>query len=136
MEKPGILRLAKIPSSEEALTCECTGVVLRRPAEYYIPRSRGLVTDDYVLVNSNASVENKAQFLADFLLPGFRIEPYVVEEPIQKVWDGGAVLGGLVHLKWTQDGKHQTRTLRVSYVWAKRDGRWQVTYTQVTRVSE
>ena len=36
-----------------------------------------LVADDYMLVNSNATVENKQQFLADFKLPGFRIDPYV-----------------------------------------------------------
>ncbi|ALN93649.1 MULTISPECIES: nuclear transport factor 2 family protein [Lysobacter] len=93
-----------------------------------------LVDDDYILVNSDASVENKQQFLADFHLPGFKIDPYALQERIQKVWGDGAVIGGLLHLGWTQDGRHQTRTLRVSYVWAKRDGRWRATYGQVTRV--
>ena len=93
-----------------------------------------LVDDDYVLVNSDASVENKQQFLADFHLPGFKIDPYVLRERVQKVWPDGAVIGGLLHLSWTQDGKHQTRKLRVAYVWAKRDGRWLATYGQVTRV--
>jgi ketosteroid isomerase-like protein len=93
-----------------------------------------LVVDDFVLVNSNATVENKAQFLADFKLPGFRIEPYVIEQPVHKVWRDGAVIGGLVNLHWTQDGRQQTRQLRVAYVWVKRDGRWLVTYVQVTRV--
>ena len=76
-----------------------------------------LVADDYMLVNSNATVENKQQFLADFNLPGFRIDPYVLEQPVAKVWGGAAVVGGLVHLSWTQDGKHQARLLRVVYVW-------------------
>jgi ketosteroid isomerase-like protein len=93
-----------------------------------------LVTDDFVLVNSNASVEHKAQFLADFKLPGFKIEPYVFEQPVYKVWGDGAVIGGLVHLRWTQDDRHQTRRLRVAYVWMKRDGRWLATYAQVTRI--
>ncbi|WP_046659573.1 nuclear transport factor 2 family protein [Lysobacter capsici] len=93
-----------------------------------------LVDDDYVLVNSNASVENKQQFPADFHLPGFKIEPYVLRERIQKVWGDGAVIGGLLDLSWTQDGRHHSRRLRVSYVWAKRDGRWMATYGQVTRV--
>lgn len=93
-----------------------------------------LVTDDFVLVNSDASVENKEQFLADFRLPGFKIDPYVREQPVEKVWGDGAVIGGLVHLSWTQDGKHQTRALRVAYVWEKRDGRWRATYAQVTRL--
>ena len=93
-----------------------------------------LVADDFVLVNSNASVEDKTQFLADFNLPGFKIEPYVIEQPVHKVWRDGAVIGGLVNLRWTQDGKHQTRQVRVAYVWVKRDGRWLATYAQVTRV--
>ena len=76
-----------------------------------------LVADDYMLVNSNATVENKQQFLADFNLPGFRIDPYVLEQPVAKVWGDAAVVGGLVHLSWTQDGKHQARLLRVVYVW-------------------
>ena len=93
-----------------------------------------LVADDFVLVNSNASVENKAQFLADFTLPGFKIEPYVIEQPVHKVWSEGAVIGGLVNLRWTQDGKRHTRSLRVAYVWMKRDGLWLATYAQVTRI--
>ena len=101
-----------------------------------IPTLERLVADDYVLVNSNATVENKQQFLADFSLPGFKIDPYVVEQPVEKMWGNAAVIGGLVHLSWTQDGKHQTRLLRVAYVWAKRGGRWQATYAQVTRVPQ
>ncbi|MEO8064269.1 MAG: nuclear transport factor 2 family protein [Pseudomonadota bacterium] len=93
-----------------------------------------LVADDFMLVNSNASVENKAQFLADFNLPGFRIEPYVIEQPVHEVWRDGAVIGGLVNLRWTQGGEHQARQLRVAYVWVKRDGHWLAIYAQVTRV--
>jgi len=101
-----------------------------------IPALERLVADDYVLVNSNATVENKQQFLADFNLLGFKIDPYVIEQPVEKVLGDAAVIGGLVHLSWTQDGKHQTRLLRVAYVWVKRDGHWQATYTQVTRVPQ
>src|SRR5450631_4259078 len=99
-----------------------------------IPTLKRLVAADYVLVNSNATVENKQQFLADFRLPGFKIDPYVMQQPFEKVWGNAAVIGGLVNLSWTQDGKHQTRLLRIAYVWAKRNGHWQATYTQVTRV--
>lgn len=101
-----------------------------------IPTLARLVSDDYVLVNSNATVEDKQQFLADFNLPGFKIDPYVLEQRVEKVWGDGAVIGGLVHLGWTQDGKHQTRVLRVAYVWMKRDGHWLATYAQVTRAPQ
>jgi ketosteroid isomerase-like protein len=101
-----------------------------------MPALERLVADDYVLVNSDASVENKRQYLADFNLPGFKIDPYVREQQIEKVWGDAAVVGGVVHLSWTQDGRHQARVLRVAYVWARRDGKWQMTYTQVTRVPQ
>ncbi len=99
-----------------------------------IPALMRLVSDDYLLVNSDASVDDKQKVLADHSVPGFKIDPYVVEQPVNTVWDNAAVIGGLVHLGWTLDGKHQTRLVRVAYVWAKRDGVWQTTYTQVTRV--
>lgn len=93
-----------------------------------------LVADDYLLINSNATTENKQEFLADFKLPGFRIDPYVFEQPVTKVWGDGAVVSGIIHLGWTQDGKHQSRVLRVAHVWAKRGDHWEATYTQLTRV--
>ena len=99
-----------------------------------LPRLSSLVTDDYMLVNSDASVENKEQFLADFRLPGFKIDPYTREQPINKVWESGAVTSGVVHLSWTQDGSKHTRVLRYADVWAKKNGRWLVIFSQVTRV--
>lgn len=101
-----------------------------------IPELERLVSDDYVLVNSDATVENKEKVLADHGLPGFRIDPHVLEQPVEKVWDNAAVIGGLARLGWTQDGRHQTRLVRIAHVWAKRNGRWQATYTQVTRVPQ
>lgn len=101
-----------------------------------IPELERLVSDDYVLVNSDASVEDKQKVLADHSLPGFRTDPYVVEQPVNQVWDNGAVTSGLVHLSWTLDGKRHARVVRMAHVWAKRNGQWQARYTQVTRVPE
>ncbi|MCI0443567.1 nuclear transport factor 2 family protein [bacterium] len=95
-----------------------------------------LVTDDFVLVNSDSSVQNKKSFLEDFNKPGFKMEPYVLEQKVEKVWGDAAVIGGIMLLKWTQDGKQQSRKLRIVYVWAKRDGHWQTTYAQLTRVPQ
>jgi hypothetical protein len=95
-----------------------------------------LFADEYMLVNSDASVENKQQAIADFRVPGFKIDPYVMTQPVEMAWDNGAVISGVVQLGWTQDGKHQQRLIRVAHVWAKRRGVWQMTYTQVTRVPQ
>ena len=99
-----------------------------------IPTLERLFADEYVLVNSDASVENKQQAIADFRAPGFKIDPYVMTQTVEMAWDNGAVISGVVQLSWTQEGKHQQRLIRVAHVWAKRRGAWQMTYTQVTRV--
>jgi ketosteroid isomerase-like protein len=111
--------------------------------EYYEAQLRNdvaaldrLVSDDYVLINSDGSVEDKRQAVGDHERPGFKIDPYVTKQPIEKVWGDAALTGGVVNLRWTQDGKHQTRLIRIVNVWARRDGRWQVTYTQVSRLPQ
>jgi ketosteroid isomerase-like protein len=132
-----LLILAAFPAVADELPADLAAALNSYDRAHYdsdLPRLDSLVTDDYVLVNSDASVENKDQFLADFRLPGFKIEPYVREQPLNKVWDSGAVTAATVRLSWTQDGTKHTRVLRYADVWVKKNGRWRVTFTQVTRV--
>ena len=95
-----------------------------------------LVMDDYMLVNSDSSVQDKDSYLADFKVPGFRMDPYVMRQPMHKVWGNTALTGGIMPLGWTQEGKHQKRLLRIAHVWVRHDGQWRLTYTQLTRVPE
>jgi ketosteroid isomerase-like protein len=96
----------------------------------------GLVTDDYVLVNSDASVQGKASYLADFAVPGFKIEPYAVESPLYRVTRDTALTAGVQALHWTQDGRAQTRRLRIAHLWVRQAGRWRIAYTQLTRIPD
>jgi ketosteroid isomerase-like protein len=101
-----------------------------------VARLAALVTDDYMLVNSDSSVQGKTSYLADFALPGFKLDPYQIEQPLQKAWGDAALTGGVFTLSWTQAGRHQIRRLRVAHVWSRKDGRWRIAYTQLTRVPE
>jgi hypothetical protein len=91
------------------------------------------LADDYLLLNSSGRTETKAQLIADYTAPGFDLEPFTVEQPIEKVWNGGAVMGGIATLRGTDAGKRYEIRLRFADVWAKRNGRWQVIYTQVAK---
>ena len=96
-----------------------------------------LVSEDYLLVNSDTTLQDKQSYLADFRAPGFKLDPYVIEQPVLKVWgDAAALTGGLLRLSWTQEGRHQSRVLRIAHVWARYDSRWQLAYTQLTRVPQ
>jgi ketosteroid isomerase-like protein len=92
-----------------------------------------LVADDYTLVNSTGRIQSKAELIADYTAPGYKIEPFKILEPVEKVWSDGAVMGGLVHLRGIDGGKPFAITLRFADIWAKRNGRWQVVYTHVSR---
>ena len=95
-----------------------------------------LVCDDYTLVNSDSTLQNKSSYLEDFKVPGFKLDPYVLEQPVQRVWGDTALVAGLVHLSWTLKGARQARLLRIAHVWTKLEGRWRLAYTQLTRVPE
>lgn len=88
---------------------------------------------DYLLVNSTGKTETKAELIADYTAPGFSLEPFTVEQPVQKVWRDGAVMVGIATLRGMDGGKRYEVRLRFADIWAKRDGHWQVTYTQVSK---
>jgi ketosteroid isomerase-like protein len=92
-----------------------------------------LVADDYTLVNSSGRIQNKAELIADYTAPGYKIEPFEILEPVEKVWSDGAVMGGVVDLRGTDGGKPFAVKLRFADIWAKRNGKWQVVYTHVSR---
>jgi ketosteroid isomerase-like protein len=93
-----------------------------------------LLADDLMLISGSGHTESKAEFIQDSTAPGFRLEPFTVLEPVHKVMGDVAILGGIAVLKGTDAGKPFSQRIRFSDVWAKRDGRWQVVYIQVTRL--
>ena len=99
------------------------------------PELKRLLADDYTLVNSRGRVQNKGELIADYTTPGYKLDPFTVLEPIEKVWSDGAVMGGIANLTGIEGGKPFAVTLRFADVWAKRQGRWQVVYSQVSRVA-
>ena len=95
-----------------------------------------LVADDYVLVNSDSTLQNKQSYLEDFAVPGFRLDPYELQQPVHRVWNDAALLAGVVRLSWTLKGEHNARLLRIAHVWTRQDGRWHLAYTQLTRIPD
>lgn len=89
-----------------------------------------LLADDYLLVNSQGQTETKADFIRDYTAPGFSFAPFTIQKAVEKVWATGAVLGGVVDAHGTSGGKPYAIRMRFADVWAKRNGKWQVIYTQ------
>lgn len=92
-----------------------------------------LIADDYVLHNSQGKVQDKASFIADQVAPGYRLDPFKIEEPVEKVMGDTAILGGVARAKGTAGGEAFDVRLRFIDVWRKRDGVWRVVFSQATR---
>ena len=104
----------------------------RAQAQGDVVALRRLLADDYVLQNSSGKVDHKADFLRDATTTTF--DPFTVEDETLRVWRDGALLAGVATLHGHSGGKEFTVRLRFADVWRKRDGHWQVAFTQATRV--
>jgi hypothetical protein len=93
-----------------------------------------LLAADYRLVNSGGEIETKEQFVTESSDPGFKMDPFTVVSPIETVWSTGAVLAGEVHLSGTDQGKPFKAHFRFADIWRKQHGKWQVVFTEVTRL--
>ena len=93
-----------------------------------------LIADDYVLHNSGGQVQDKTSFIADQVAPGYKLEPFTVEEKVEKLMGDAAILGGVARAQGTAGGETFDVKLRFIDVWQKRNGAWKVVFSQATRV--
>jgi hypothetical protein len=91
------------------------------------------LADDYTLADSIGRNRNKAESIADAVVPGNRTTYVAISQQVRKAWPGGAVLGGMVDAKGIDHGKPYTMRARFVDVWARRGGRWQVIFIQIHR---
>ncbi|MBC8024576.1 MAG: nuclear transport factor 2 family protein [Steroidobacteraceae bacterium] len=91
-----------------------------------------LLADDFVLLNSRGQQQTKSQFIADLTKPGFKLEPFVVEEPVELFWTDGAVMAGVARIRGVDEGQAYDLRLRFSDIWAKRGGKWRVIYVHAS----
>ena len=90
-----------------------------------------VLADDYTLAGTSGKNQTKAQFIADQTAPGNKTLSVDIYDQVSKVWADGAVLAGMVDAKGSNQGKEFTFRGRFVDVWAKRNGRWQVIFTQI-----
>ena len=87
---------------------------------------------DFSLVSGSGKLQTRLDFISASSAPGSTVDPFVIREPVEKVWADGAILGGLVDYSGTDAGERFSVTYRFTDVWIRRDGRWQVINAQVT----
>lgn len=93
-----------------------------------------LLADDYILADSDGKNLTKAQDIANAVAPGRKATYVAITKQVRRVWTDGAVLGGLVYAKGLDHGRAFAMRARFVDIWAKRNGRWQVIFTQIDKV--
>ena len=88
------------------------------------------LADDYVIVGFGKS-QTKAQVIANSQDPAHKTSYVALSKPVYRSWQDGAALGGIVDAKGMDHGKPFNLHAQFVDVWAKRDGRWQVVFTQI-----
>jgi hypothetical protein len=99
------------------------------------PELQRLLADDYTLASSDGKNRTKAECIANAIAPGSKTTYVAISQQVHKLWPNGAVLGGMVDAKGFSHGKAFAMHARFVDIWAKRDGRWQVIFTQINDAS-
>jgi hypothetical protein len=92
-----------------------------------------LLAPDFLFVRASGRVGDRREFIDGFTAPGIRLDPIRVADPLLiRASAEVAIVGGEAWLRGTQDGAALAQHYRFSDTFARRGGRWQVIYTQIT----
>ncbi len=93
-----------------------------------------IVGDDYVFTNQDALVRTKAQMVSAYDSGSLKYESVKFDEIKVHAYGDTAVVTGRQTVKAQDNGKDISGQFRYTRVYVKRQGRWQLVATQVTRI--
>ena len=130
-----VATLSAAPSDAQIVT-QITGlneVLQRETALYNVDTISKLVTDDYTLVDERGQIWDRATFLK---VVGDHSHTWIANDPSEvkvKSYNGDcAVLTGLLHIKYSKDGKVHDLTDRFTDVWVREGEQWRYVQGQAT----
>ena len=92
-----------------------------------------LLADDYVFLQADGNVSNKAQNLAVLRDAAFVCEAFATEDVVVRVYGDVGVITGRAIMRATYGGQDVGGEFLYTDVWAKHGGRWQTVVSQATR---
>ena len=92
--------------------------------------------DDFTFTNSSGEVQTKAQRLAEIKSGELKFESISIDDVQVRVYGDTAVVTGRGTVKGQRRGQDLTGQSRSTSVYVKKQGRWQVVATQITRIAQ
>lgn len=93
-----------------------------------------LLSEDLIYTHSNASRQTKAEFLAALRAGQFKYKSIEHEQPRVRIYGDTAVLTTFTRVIAISDGQESGAILRVTMVYVRSAGQWQMVAWQSTRV--
>jgi ketosteroid isomerase-like protein len=91
-----------------------------------------IMADDFSEITAGGQIINKAAVLAG--IPNYTIESYAISEVSARVFGDAAIMTLRADAKGSYQGTDVSGEFRETIVWVKREGRWQMVASQVTRL--
>lgn len=95
-----------------------------------------LLGDDLTYTHSTSVLDTKAAFLESLRSGRLRYQQVQHEEPKVRVLGDVGIINSTVRIVAVNRGQENRNHLRVTIVYAKRDGRWQMVAWQSTRIPQ
>ncbi len=97
-----------------------------------VPAVESNMAADFKQIRGNGNVVGREQFVRDITDPTLKIDPYVVEDFSVRVLGDAALLYGRIRMTGSSSGERWESHFRYIDVYARRNGKWQVTSVQIT----
>jgi len=99
-----------------------------------VATARRLLADDYLFLQADGQVSNKAQNIAVIQDPMFVCESFVTKDVQIRQYGEVAVITGRAMMRATYKGREVGGDFLYTDVWVKRQGHWQTVVSQATRI--
>lgn len=94
------------------------------------------MAEDFRQIGGDASVEDKAAFVADLTAADFSIDPYTVEGFDVRLYGDVALLSGTIRMTGHSQGKPFASHFRYIDIYARTNGEWKIVSVQISKFKD
>lgn len=94
------------------------------------------MAEDFRQIGGDASVEDKAAFVADLVAADFSIDPYKVEDFNVRLYGDVALLSGTIRMTGHSEGKPFASHFRYIDIYARTGGDWKIVSVQISKFKD
>ena len=95
-----------------------------------------IVADDFTITFGDGSIQTKPQIIESLKRPGGSSSKFTTENVQSRSYGDTVVLIGIVISEWMQNGETKTDRSRYTDTYVKRNGRWQVVASHLSKAEK